>query len=210
MATEVEISNLALSHVGAHRITLLTEATKEARQCNLLYPFARDAALRAHDWSFARKRVTLALLPDLYSGWDFAYRYPTDCLVDRKIYDDTGAYTGTSYDVDNDAYRQVGKVEYEIAVNAALDGKVILTNKQDAELTYTAAVTNPNLFDSVFVEAFSWLLSSQLAVPLKGDSAMQQTHLNQHMLLINNAKVISANEGNEKPRDVNCLVRSRS
>lgn len=61
MATEIDIANLALSHVGSsNRITALDGVgSEENRQCFLHYVPARNAMLAAHPWNFAIKRTTL-------------------------------------------------------------------------------------------------------------------------------------------------------
>jgi len=209
MASEVQICNLALSHVGGYRIQSLSESTKEARECNLLYPYARDAALADHDWGFARKRLTLALLSVTYTGWDYAYQYPIDCLRFRKILDVTGAYTGTTYVSEDESYKQVGKVKFEIASNSDLNSKVILTDKKDAEGVYTAKVTDTNMFDLLFVDALSWRLAADLSQPLKGKPQLQQALMKQYLALIGQAKAKDANESEEKPNNVNEILRAR-
>lgn len=69
--SDVAICNLALTQLGANTIASLAEGTETARKCNAIYTLIRDAALRAHPWNFAIKRVDL---------------------------DTTGAHTGTGLD----------------------------------------------------------------------------------------------------------------
>ena len=57
--TEVEICNLALSHVGDSKITTLTDANPAARKCNQWYAIARDSLLRSYRWNFAMSRDIL-------------------------------------------------------------------------------------------------------------------------------------------------------
>lgn len=130
MASEVSICNLALNHIGAYAIASLSDATKEARDCNTLYSYARDSVLRDHKWAFATKRLTLALLTDTYSGWDYAYQYPTDCLIAYEIYNEYGDNSRQVYDSETDSYVSSGKIEFEICAASSLTSKVILTNKK--------------------------------------------------------------------------------
>ena len=81
----VRICNLALLQVGAQTINALTDATTEARYCNQLYEYSKDAVLRAHNWNFAKKRVELGLLSGTYTNWLYSYQYPSNCLAARKI-----------------------------------------------------------------------------------------------------------------------------
>lgn len=210
MSSVVEICNMALSHIGVRRIQSLTEATKEARTCNLLYEPLRDASLEDHDWGFARKNVVLAATSDSYTNWEYAYAWPSDCISARKIIDEDGSYTGTSYDIDNDRSVQVGKVKFEIGINDAKDGKIILTDKADAELRYTAKVTNSTLFSPIFVAALSLRLASDLVQPLRADASLQGLLLQQYQTILFRARSVDSNQGYEEPNNVNVFVRSRS
>lgn len=209
MSSEIEICNLALSHVGAYRISALTDATKEAIQCNLLYEPARDSVLEAHDWGFARKEATLALLPDTYSGWDYAYAYPSDCINPRKIFDPTGDTSGSFYDRETDSYIPTGKIEYEIRTTANKDQNIILTNQEDAILIYTTKIINPTLFTRLFIKALSYTLASDLAQPLRKDKALQEQMEKKALSLISGAESIDANSDYKKPNDSNSFVRAR-
>lgn len=209
MSSQIEICNLALSHLGAYPIQALTDRTKEARECNRLYGPARDAMLEAHDWGAARKRKILALLEDTYSGWDFAYSWPSDCLVPRKIYDGTGDLTGTVYDPETDRYIQTGKIEYEIGVNDDLNRKLILTDKEDAELIYTAKVTDANLYTPMMVQALGYRLAADLAVPIRADSKLGQNMLNAFFRTVGEAQASSANAEQKKPDVISDFQRSR-
>lgn len=207
---EVAICNLALSHLGAYPIQALTEATKEARECKRLYATARDSALEAHDWSFARKQKVLGLLVDTYSGWTYAYEWPSDCIIPRKIYDPSGdTADGTVIDRETDQVQIIGRIPFEVGANASLNRRVILTNEEDAELIYTAKVTDPNMFSPGFIDALSWRLASDLAMPLRADKALQQQHFNQFRLIIGQSQSSNANASHNKPDSSSSFVRAR-
>lgn len=194
----IDICNIALSHVGGYRINALTDPTKEARECALHYAIARDATLADHDWDFARKRIALALLSTTYSGWDYAYQYPSDCLVARRIYDDTGL-------LDED-----GGIEFEVAANDGLTGRVILTDQEDAELIYTAKVQDVNIFSPQFVEAHALRLASSLAQPLKGKPELRQSLLGLYGIQVNAAKGTDSKQGIKRETGSGSFVGSRS
>jgi len=60
-ATDLIIANLALSAVGARRITTFGETTTaEGREINAVYVSLLDEVLAEHPWNFAQKRVVLA------------------------------------------------------------------------------------------------------------------------------------------------------
>lgn len=197
MTSQVEICNLSLSHVGAYRIQSLTESTKEARQCNLLFSYARDSALSDHDWTFARKTISLALLPETYGNWAYAYQYPSDCITPRKLFNEAAA-------------EGVSKLEYEIGTNADLSSKVIMTDKEDAMLVYTARVVDPTMFDTAFIEALAWKLAGDLAIPIKGKVQLKQLFTQQYVAVVERAKAINAQSEEKQPDNVNTFVNARN
>lgn len=186
MANQIEICNVALSRVGAGSIQSLTEATREARACRTHYELARDAALRDHDWPFARKRADLAVLTETVDDWDYVYQYPADCVAARLI------LNVASVDPKD-------RIPFEVGVNAAKSSRVILTDEEDAILVYTALVSNTVVYDALFVDALAWRLAAELAVPLRAETSLQQTFLRQYLLQLGSAKETGSNEKYEAP-----------
>lgn len=205
----VAICNIALSYVSANAIQALTGVSKEARECNKLYESARDSVLEDHDWGFARKHQVLALSTETFTGWTYAYAWPSDCLAPRKIVDETGTNTGTSYDIDTDRYIQYGKVKYEIRVSADLSQRFIVSDKEDAELVYTAAVSNPTLFSPLFVACLAWKLGAELAQPLRAKPALHSQLRENYLFELAKAKASSANIDHAPPNDTGDFVRAR-
>lgn len=205
-SSPVDICNMALSHVAAYPIASLTSNTKEARECKRLYEPARDAALEFHDWGFARKRGVLALLSETFSGWDYAYAWPVDCLTPRYIYD---ASNDSLLDSDDETPLPPGGIEFEDGVNGDLTKRIILTNEANAELIYTARVTDGNLFSSLFVDALSWRLAADLAIALRSDSKMKADHMNEFIRRVGTAGVSNANGNNRNPKTGSSYQRSR-
>jgi hypothetical protein len=182
MASEVDICNLALAYIGGGAISSLNNpVTKEQKLCKLFYEFARNSVLEDNDWGFARKQLTLALLPETYGAWSYAYQYPSDCIVAREIYDSTNK-PGES------------EVEFEVVTNSDKNKQVILTNQAEAILVYTAKVTDPNLFSSMFIDALSLRMAATLAIPLKGKEATKQSALVDYGRAINRAQVNNRNQ----------------
>ena len=63
MASEVGICNASLQLVKHSKtITSLSQGTKEANACEVIYEELRDALIEMHAWNFAVKRVKLAQL----------------------------------------------------------------------------------------------------------------------------------------------------
>ncbi len=87
MASEVDICNRGLVHLGAKLVTSLTENTPNARSCNQIYAGLRDAELRKHPWNFAITRVQLAAssITPVF-GRARAFPLPADYLATRPPY----------------------------------------------------------------------------------------------------------------------------
>lgn len=293
MASEVDICNLALSHLRVASITTLLDSTTRAAACSAHYAVTRDAVLRDHAWGFAKKRKVLILIEDIYAGWDYSYLYPADCITAHEIYDKAGLVSGTIYDPETNSHVSAGKVEFEVSLAEELaadvvitgataaspivitaaghgyvddeviiisdvegmeelngrtfivddagvtfslndsdgndvDGtdytvyvsggiankvtgnrKLILTNKETAELIYTAQVTDTTLFDPLFVDVLSFALAVKLAQPLKADKDLKKELQAQYQFLLAKATAISANEAFKKPDNNNIFVNAR-
>jgi hypothetical protein len=182
MASEVEICNMALRHLGAVRIASLDEARQEAKDCKLFYPVSRDAVLIDHPWNFAQKRRALALMdtPTDYAGaYSLAYIVPADCLRARKVVLPSGDDTAQEFSV----------------VRAPTGEKIILTNAVDAVLVYTLSATDPTWFDAQFIEALALKLASKLARPLLKSPQAEQAFATLYVNYVNAAKASDANEG---------------
>lgn len=162
MSSVAEVCNLALSHLGVGKeIASITERSKEAEACNRFYELARDEMLRGFVWPFARKIVTLGLVTA--SGdddhpackFEYAYRYPSDCLMIRKI----------QSEIRTD-YRQ-SRVTHDLLADDA--GTLILTDLEDAVLEYTSTdAQNPGRWHSDFTMALSFRLASYIAPRVTG------------------------------------------
>lgn len=88
--TKLQLSNLALSLVGAKNLTTFGETiTEEGKRISAVYDYCRDEALMEHPWTFAQKRVALVEMSrteqdDWVTGTAYA--------VDDIVYDPTLGY----------------------------------------------------------------------------------------------------------------------
>jgi hypothetical protein len=196
VANQTDICNLALSRVGAGFIDSLDEPSAPAELCRLLYPIARDATLRDHDWNFARKRLAMATLDQTSDQWDYVYLLPADCLAVREIYNPSKGFKGD-------------RIPYELGLDENDSRVTVLTDEYQAILIYTKKVTNASLFDSKMTDALAWRLASDLAQPLRGDIQLGQSFLQQYARQIGDAKATNANEHFEDPSDSSVYERSR-
>lgn len=180
MASEVDICNLALAHLGdTATVTSLDppEGSAQAEHCARFYPIARDSLLEMHTWGFATRRVTLALLGSGWPEWDYSYMQPSDALNIIAILppDASDDYSQGLSNVPNAA----GGSYVPQAFSCETDGSgndVILTDQADAVLRYTNIVTDTTKFSPLFVMTLSWQLASMLAGPmLKGEAGAAES-----------------------------------
>lgn len=175
--SQVDVCNLALSRMGGHsiaQITSLGEASTEARQCAVKFPYVLKSALRVYPWHFAVKEIALALLGAgaaesifkdniLYRTLQY-YQYPEECmqiLAINPVMGKKGNYYAESFDY---------------TVERIADGtKVIVTSCPKAILTCTSYADDPGIWDSLFTDAFAWQLASELCLSLGGAAGTVQS-----------------------------------
>jgi len=125
-------------------------------------------------------------------GWDFIYSLPTDFLRLLQL---------------NSYQAQESTTLWEV------EGGVLLTNEEEANIKYVAQVTSETLFDPLFIEAFTLKLVSKIAKPLTGSSQLAEAALTEYARITDPlAKRIDASEGSPvtKPAWVDsALVQSR-
>lgn len=165
MSTKVEIWNLALTFAGARaRIESVSETNSEANYCRALHQNCVDSLLNAHDWGFASKYSTLALVGDETGrpDYDYEYTYPTDCMHIREL---------LSTDSSQIEYGNVEFGEnlnyFELGMNYNDTGLSIFTDIQYAALRYTKRITDCTIFPPFFVTALAYTIAAQIAVALR-------------------------------------------
>lgn len=184
MASEVDICNLALSNIRGGSINSLNEASVQAQNCKLKYPYARDQMLET-DWDFARALVPLAVLSSVdVFNWAYAYAYPVDCLHIRRLVlnyenvsSDAPSIEARLFDLGRTLPDLDAPVEYEVFNVSGV--KVIAANEPNLRIVYTREITDPNLFSNNFVKALSHLLASELAIPIVGADKGQKLRVDE-------------------------------
>lgn len=164
MASDVQICNMALSHLGSEaRVASISppDGSVEAGQCATFYDIARTELLEPGNWAFSLKRATLAQVTNPSTVWAYAYTKPADCLRPLRILRPSIAITVFTQDLVVEPHTDDrDSAPYDI------EGGVILTNEPDAVLVYVQDVTDSTKFTASFTSTFSYLLSSYLAGPI--------------------------------------------
>lgn len=184
MASEVDICNMALGHLGDNATVASLnppEGSAQAEHCARFYPIARDALLEMAFWNFSMRRVSLAQLTNTWPEWVYAYALPGDVLnvvavMAPDAHDDYATrFVPTDTPFWSHNYSPViaaGRyVPQPYTIETQPDGSSILyTNVENAVMRYTAYVRDTTQFSPLFVVTLSHYLASYLAGPiLKGD-----------------------------------------
>lgn len=201
------------------QISALTEASVEARNCNLIYADTRDEVLGMAYWNFATKTAYLSLLkqaPGTPGGvasasqwssaypappWLYEYAVPTDCIKMRSVVQQpVNAYAGVPFTSNGQAaypYFIGPGSKFEVASDeiSGQDQNVVLTNQYQAIGIYTKRVTNVGLFGSTFIEALVQALAAKLALNLTGNVGVASAKFGQANAMIISARADDANEG---------------
>ncbi len=194
MNAKVTIWNMALGFIGTRTVASDTENTLEAVQCGLYWDSARRQALRDFPWNFAQRRVWLAEI-DMPVGYEkqyaYAYAMPEDALQALRLFPE-GEDLRTNY-ADEEAGR------FLVVHDAERKGGVIVTNAQNALLSYTADITDVSLFDDLFMHMLARKLAAMVAISLLKNNSQKISELEQlYRASIPNAVQANANEGREK------------
>lgn len=166
MASDVEICNLALSHLGdTANVTSIDppEGSAQAEHCSRFYPVARGMLIEAHDWSWATRRISLTPLVATVSPWAYAYGKPNLMIKAIAV---LGPDAGDDYTIPSASYAPQPFVIETLPTGE----EAILTNQENAVLRYIVSVTDTAKFPPLAVMALSWLVASMLAGPIiKGE-----------------------------------------
>ena len=155
MASEVSICNAALQLVKhTTQITSLSQGTKQATACEVIYEEMRDTLLEMHTWNFATSRVKLArLVATPVFEWSYGYQLPADFLRAVSVHENANSFGATPYKI---------------------EGGHINTDATDLYLRYIQRVSDPNLMPPTFRSALTKLLGSRLAVALAQSMSLSE------------------------------------
>ena len=194
MASQVDICNLALQKLGASRIASILEDSRNARSCNACYDLMRRRELRTHKWNFATTSVLLA--PDVVAPvFNFKYKFalPADCLKPLPPNDN---------DLD-------WKIQGRFILTNNSRGSAVLPSSVSAgtpvlALNYIMDVTDTNLMDALFLEAFASRMAYQMVEEITQSTSKKADALAMYKECVAEARKANAFESisDEPPRDI--------
>lgn len=183
MASDVDLGNLMLSHLGDDAtVSNLNppEGSSQAEHVATFFPIARDSLLEMHNWRFATRRAPLAetTLP-VGAGWQYAYLAPANFI---QVFAVIPPDSQNDYSVPFDGMDRYGFYQNEFASGAVYitqdfamesddnGNDIILTNCPNAIGRFIIRVTDTTKFSPLFNDTFGWYGASMLAGPIiKGD-----------------------------------------
>lgn len=196
MASETEIANLALSHLGngTEIADLETERSSEASACRRFYDVALAQVFRDYAWPFATQTAALALVTERdvdtdhpTAEWLYQYALPANCMMLRKL------QSGLRVDP-----REM-KVPYQLHYGTS--GTTVLTDMVDAVGVFTLLVEDAGRYPPDFTLAFSALLAALVAPRITGGDPFKQRQVAMAVYSDMIAKA-RANSANEEQPDV--------
>jgi hypothetical protein len=142
--------------------------------------------------------------------WTYEYAYPSDCLRPLWIIPQftTGFASGvpitTAVTGGAPQYWNGPPVRFKVAIDQVLNGipaaggsdtKVILTNQEQAVLAYVKQITDPDVMDGMFVQAWVSALAARLVFALTGGKEQANILVKQANNFIVLARQADGNEG---------------
>ena len=172
-ADKVTLANLALSKIGAERISSFGDDSSSARLITAIYDDVRDEVLTASPWSFATKRAVLAQSADpiVWTDDTMKYKYvkPTDFL---KI-----IYTNMQ----------------NAWVKVEQDG--ILSDTTGLKMCYIFRNDDPTTYFALFTRALACRLAYEMCFNLVESSKKSEKLLEEYQMVLHDAIAVDSQQG---------------
>jgi len=186
MTSKTSICNKALFKLGVDSVMNIdTDTSKPASNCKSVYDDLLLEVLREHNWNFAIFRADLAQ-DTTTPTYGFSYRYvlPTIPQFVKLI----EVYQNTDYKLEN---------------------KYLLTNELTAKIRFVAKVTDPNLYDALFVDLFSTRIAAEICHITTGDKTLASNLMKEYTFKLSNAKDKDFQEDNQTALEENSYNEAR-
>jgi len=145
--SKTSICNKALRKLGANPLMNVdTDNTKPATLCKASYDDVLQEVLRMHNWNFAVFRQSLVLDTSGSPIYEFSNRFilPTIPIFIRLL------------SVENN-------IEFR------LENNFLLTNESAVNIRFIGKETDPNKYDSLFIECFAARLAYEIGYSITSD-----------------------------------------
>lgn len=130
--------------------------------------------------------------------WQYAYRWPTDCLFVRRLVNPSGV--GRAFDPQPPRFR----------IGRDANGLLIYTNESAANAEYTVIDCDHLWADDLYIDAFTWRLASYLAPSLARDKDVAKLCYAMYLTTLEQAAAVGSREGQQDDEGDAAWVRARS
>jgi len=204
-ASPVDVVNLALAQLRQQPITSLNDVNNVASlAANGCYDTIRQSLLRNYMWNFSTQRTMAPQDTTYVIPFDYAYAYqlPNPILAVWWVGYDWRRYCPIPYDF-QDTHILLGPL--------GLDGVSLDPTMPWPSLAvkYSADITNVAQMDSLFIQAFKWLLAKELAMPVTGNMELVKFADDNYKIALAEAKAIQHIENPVIVTDPNWIGESR-
>lgn len=154
MASQVDICNLALTRVGAATITSLTDGTREANLCNILYDEVAEEVMAEGAWSTCTFRATLNQTTNtpVYE-YTYEYQLPTNPRILKFLEVQDDRSLDITYDIEEDK---------------------LLTDEGSVKVKYIGFLEDPGSYGAYLKAAIVSRLSHELAYTITGSASVAE------------------------------------
>ena len=190
---EATIANRALARIGADLIKDTTEDTPASRQAKAIFGATRDELLRDYEFNFSQRYATLEVAsaveyPDPKGEWLYAYK-----MFNGTVPASINALRVLEIGGNNDNMFEVigSDTNRFILTNVVSGGDV---GEETLDIKYVECIDDPDLWDSMFTDAFVLRLASKMAIPLVKRADLTQFLQSEFAAVLNLAKMASSKE----------------
>ena len=178
---KVSVANRALGKIGSKKISLFSEDSASARAINSCYDDMRDEVLTEFMWSFAQKRIVLALTTDVpvmtEDGMAYVYSLPPDLLRVNYV-----SQPGATYRIENGQF---------------------LSNVNGLKIIYTYRNDDPSTYFALFTSALVTRIAAEICFALT-ESVKKAEALAQLYRTVDLPNACSADSQQGTPDQANC------
>lgn len=187
MTSKTDICNRALIKLGKATIRDIdTDETPQGTLCKAVYVSMLDEVLRQAEWNFAVSRQALNKDASGFPLYEWAYRFilPTNPPVIKII-----------------------SVQNNIPFK--IEGNYLVSNSDSIKLKYIARITDPNLYDSLFINVLVLRLAYEISFSLTSQTSLSDNIYKQYILALEEAKNQNSQDDNELPIQDSTWTNSR-
>lgn len=165
MVSQISICEKALSKIGAGSLmNINTDESPQSIMCGVVYDDLLLEILREYDWSFAIFRQSLNRDTST-PAYQYAYRYILPTVP-----------------------QMVKLIEVEDNTDFALENNFLVTNASSVNIKFVGKETDPNKYDSMFVDAFATRIAAEVCYKITSDKVLTQKMEQEYLFKLSSAK----------------------